>query len=257
MTVSFERQLDESGFAVLSEAVSIDRIHELRDRVQALFEEEGDAAGAEFKQEPGARRLANLIDKGEVFQWAVRQPEVVRWIAHILGTDFKLSSCNARSAEPGTGPIQPLHVDMSALPDERGPWVANVVWMLDDFTGDNGATRVVPGSHQWGKRPEDVLADPAAPHPEEVLVTGPAGTLVVMNAHLWHAGTANRTAAPRLALHAFYCRRDKPQQQYQKHLLSPETQIALDTDMRRLLALDDPRNDELSATVTVRSGFLK
>ena len=47
---------------------------------------------------------------------------------------------------------------------------------------------------------------------------------MVMNAHLWHGGTANRTAAPRLAMHAFYCRRDKPQQQYQKQLLRPEVQ---------------------------------
>ena len=40
-----------------------------------------------------------------------------------------------------------------------------------------------------------------------------------MNAHLWHGGTANHSSAPRLAMHAFYCRDDKPQQQYQKQLL--------------------------------------
>ena len=44
----------------------------------------------------------------------------------------------------------------------------------------------------------------------------PAVTVVVMNAHLWHGGTANRTSAHRRALHAFYTRWDKPQQQYQK-----------------------------------------
>ena len=58
-----------------------------------------------------------------------------------------------------------------------------------------------------------------APHPEEILVLGTAGSIAVMNAHAWHGGTANRTLAPRLAMHAFYCRRDKPQQQYQKQLL--------------------------------------
>jgi ectoine hydroxylase-related dioxygenase (phytanoyl-CoA dioxygenase family) len=78
-----------------------------------------------------------------------------------------------------------------------------------------------------------------------------------MNAHLWHGGTANRTSAPRLAMHAFYCRRDKPQQQYQKRMVRPEVQATLDADLRNLLALDDPLNDELSSSVTVRSGFLK
>ena len=152
---------------------------------------------------------------------------------------------------------QPLHVDMAAIPDERGYWVCNTIWMLDDFTSENGATRLIPGSHKWGRRPQDVLADPSAPHPDEILLSGRAGGVVVMNAHLWHGGTANRTAAPRLAMHAFYCRRDKPQQQYQKQLLRPEVQAALTPELRDLLALDDPLNDELSANVTVRSGFMK
>jgi ectoine hydroxylase-related dioxygenase (phytanoyl-CoA dioxygenase family) len=80
---------------------------------------------------------------------------------------------------------------------------------------------------------------------------------VVMNAHMWHGGTANRTAAPRLAMHAIYCRRDKPQQQYQKQLLRPDVQAGLDPGVRWMLALDDPANDELSAAVEVRSGFMK
>ena len=78
-----------------------------------------------------------------------------------------------------------------------------------------------------------------------------------MNAHLWHGGTANRTQRPRTAVHAFYCRRDKPQQQYQKQLVRPEVQAALSPELRQLLALDDPENDRLSTAVTVRSGFLK
>jgi ectoine hydroxylase-related dioxygenase (phytanoyl-CoA dioxygenase family) len=101
-----------------------------------------------------------------------------------------------------------------------------------------------------------VLDDPARPHPGEVLVTGRAGDVVVMNAHLWHAGTANRTALRRLALHVFYCRSDKPQQQYQKGLLRAETQAALSPAARALLALDDPANDALSGE-SGSSGFLK
>jgi ectoine hydroxylase-related dioxygenase (phytanoyl-CoA dioxygenase family) len=116
---------------------------------------------------------------------------------------------------------------------------------------------MIPGSHKWGTRPQDVMSDPYAAHPQEVLLIAPAGTVVVMNAHMWHGGTANRTSAPRLAMHAFYCRRDKPQQQYQKKLLRPEVQAALSPELRELLALDDPLNDDLSSTVTVKSGFLK
>jgi hypothetical protein len=57
-------------------------------------------------------------------------------------------------------------------------------------------------------------------------------------------------------MHAFYCRSDKPQQQYQKELLRPEVQDGLTPELRERLALDDPLNDAVSANVSIRSGFM-
>jgi ectoine hydroxylase-related dioxygenase (phytanoyl-CoA dioxygenase family) len=146
---------------------------------------------------------------------------------------------------------------MGAVADEKGYWVCNSVWMLDDFTTENGAIRMVPGSHRWKQLPQAALADPRATHAQEVFLTGKAGTVVVMNAHMWHGGLGNRTGKPRTALHVFFARRDKPQQQYQKQLLRPEVQARLSPQLRWLLALDDPLNDRLATEATVRSGFLK
>jgi ectoine hydroxylase-related dioxygenase (phytanoyl-CoA dioxygenase family) len=257
LTRDHSQQLDDVGYCVLEDCMGPDLLERLRTRIHELFDEEGENAGREFLQEEQAHRLANLVDKGEVFQQAIVLPEVVDRVRHVLGSGFKLSSLNARSADPHSEFGQPLHVDMSAIADEKGYWVCNTVWMLDDFTAENGATRMIPGSHRWGKRPQDVLADPRAAHPDEVLLIGRAGSVAVMNAHLWHGGTANRTSVPRLAMHAFYCRSDKPQQQYQKRLLRPDVQAALPDDVRRILALDDPLNDELSSQTAVRSGFMK
>jgi ectoine hydroxylase-related dioxygenase (phytanoyl-CoA dioxygenase family) len=256
MTEQERLQLDRDGYVVLEDATGPELLRELREGIFAQFEREGDRAGHEFKTEEHARRLANLVNKGEVFRRAIALPRVLEGVRHVVGQDAKLSSLNARSADPHSEDGQPLHVDMSALPDERGYWVCNTVWLLDDFTTENGATRMVPGSHTWGQRPQDVLADPQAPHPDEILLTGKAGSIAVMNSHLWHGGTANRTAAPRLAMHAFYCRRDKPQQQYQKQLLDAGVQAGLSRELRDLLAIDDPLNDALSANVEVRS-FMK
>jgi ectoine hydroxylase-related dioxygenase (phytanoyl-CoA dioxygenase family) len=257
MTDDERRHLDDHGYVVLEGRIDRALLGELRTRILELYAVEGDRAGSEFRTEEHAHRLANLIDKGEVFSRAIVLPGLLDYIRHVLGPAIKLSSLNARSADPGTEVGQPLHVDMSAIPDERGYWVCNTVWMLDDFTAENGATRMVPGSHKWRTRPQEVLENPLAPHPDEVLLTGKAGGIAVMNAHMWHGGTANRTEAPRLAMHGFYCRRDKPQQQYQKQLLRPEVQAALSSEVRDILALDDPLNDELSSAATVKSGFLK
>jgi hypothetical protein len=257
MTPDEERQLDEQGFVVLEGLVPQDFIEALRARMEALFEQEGENAGSEFRQEPYARRLANLVDKGEEFQQVAAYPEVLERVAYVLRPKFKLSSLNARSTDPHSPEAQPLHCDAGSLPDDKGYCVCNTIWLLDDFTRQNGATRIVPGSHKWGKLPQQVLSDPAAPHPDEVLVIGPAGSVVVMNTHAWHGGTANRTDRPRRALHSFYCRYDQPQQQYQKRLVRPETQARLSGRLRELLALDDSLNDELCARATGMSGFMK
>lgn len=257
MTEIEKHELDNEGYVALPGFMSAELLQALRHRVEELFELESDRAGAEFKQEPQTRRLANLVNKGGIFERMIVMPEILERVRHILGPEFKLGSLNARSANPHSDIPQPLHCDLGAIADDRGYWVANTVWMLDDFTPHNGALRLVPGSHRWGQLPQQALKDPLAPHPQEILITGKAGTVVVMNAHLWHGGTANRTAAPRRALHAFYTRRDKPQQQYQKKLLSPEVQARLGPEMRRILALDDPLNDEVSSATTGQSGFLR
>jgi ectoine hydroxylase-related dioxygenase (phytanoyl-CoA dioxygenase family) len=252
-----QEQLREDGYVVLPDFFDQSTCQALIERCEALWALEGDQAGSEFRAEPGTRRLANLVDKGEIFKSVWANPEVLALVGEVLGPDFKLSSLNARSANPQSSTSQPLHADMGAIHDEKGFWVCNTVWLLDDFTPDNGALRAVPGTHKLGRLPQSELANPADTHPKEVLITAPRGTVVVMNAHLWHGGTANRTDRPRRALHSFYCRRDKPQQQWQSKLLGPETVAHLTSDERRLLALHDEENDGLCAAGAGASGFLK
>jgi hypothetical protein len=248
------RQLDEQGYLALPGLMPPEMLTALRRRIEELFAAEGALAGSEFKQEPEARRLANLVDKGRIFEDVILTPRVLECMAHILGPRFKLSSLNARSTLPHTAMGQPLHADSGAIADASGYFVANSVWMLDDFTAENGATRFVAGSHRSGRLPEARFLQA---HPDEQLVLGKAGDVVVMNAHMWHGGTANRTAAPRCAMHVYYTRSDQPQQQYQKRWLSAAVQARLSPEARRILALDDALNDELSATGSGKSGFMK
>jgi hypothetical protein len=250
------RELDERGFTRLEGLLDLPRRQQIAARLEALFMEEGSLAGSEFRREPGARRLANLADKGDEFVECMLEPRVLEPVRHVLGARFKLSSLNARDAEPGEDARQPLHADAGAVADERGYRVASALFMLDDFTPENGALRAVPGRTGLDACPE------CAPRPARATLRRgpgdrPGGRRDHDNAHLWHAGTANRTHGRRLALHCFYCRSDKPQQQYQRRLLRPETQARLTPEARALMALDDPENDALSAAGEGRSGFLR
>jgi ectoine hydroxylase-related dioxygenase (phytanoyl-CoA dioxygenase family) len=109
--------------------------------------------------------------------------------------------------------------------------------MLDDFKEDNGATRVVPGTH-LKKAPQFCIEDRIADHPEQVLVTGKAGTVVVMNSHLWHGGTNNITGESRKVLHPYYVAREFKQQQDQRKYITKETYERISPAARYLLDVE-------------------
>jgi ectoine hydroxylase-related dioxygenase (phytanoyl-CoA dioxygenase family) len=71
--------------------------------------------------------------------------------------------------------------------------------MLDDFLAENGATRVVPASHRITRPLPKQLAQPLARHPQEMIVVGKAGSVLVMNGHTWHSGRRNDSRQPRRA----------------------------------------------------------
>jgi ectoine hydroxylase-related dioxygenase (phytanoyl-CoA dioxygenase family) len=88
--------------------------------------------------------------------------------------------------------------------------MVNLLLMLDDFSIDNGATRVLPGSHRIAERPPE---DHFAAH--AVHVTGRAGTALLFDSNLWHAASPNRNGEPRRALTLTFTRPlVKPQMDY-------------------------------------------
>src|SRR5437588_12953170 len=107
MTDSEKRQLDETGYLVIENLMGRALLDQVRRRVDELFAQEGAQAGLEFKQEPHSRRLANLVDKGEVFEHVIETPRILDCMEHVLGPRFKLSSLNVRSADPDNGWSQP------------------------------------------------------------------------------------------------------------------------------------------------------
>jgi ectoine hydroxylase-related dioxygenase (phytanoyl-CoA dioxygenase family) len=74
------------------------------------------------------------------------------------------------------------------------------IFMVDAFTADNGATRLVPGTHKWRRTPEDSMQDTTADYGGQELACAPAGSLLIFNASTWHGHTANRTDHPRRSL---------------------------------------------------------
>ena len=233
LSAEAREQLDRDGYAVLSGVLSGEELKAIRTRLAELLVAEGDQAGLEVHQEAGTNRLADLVNKGPMFRPCFTDPRVLACVGHVLG-EFKLSSLNFREALPGQG-NQALHADYGGPAPDSGFQVCNSIWLLDDFTADNGATRVVPGSHRSDTVPRLAMPDPTAAHPDQVLLIAPAGTVVVFNSHVWHGGTVNHTGRPRRALHSYFARRDRGQQTDQKKYLRPETLTGLSPAARFIL----------------------
>ena len=226
-------RLDRDGYVALPDVLSGEQVEAVRARLAELLAAEGEQAGLEVHREGGTDRLADLVNKGAVFEPCFTDSRVLAGIARVLG-EFKLSSLNSRAALPGQG-HQGLHADWGGPVPAGGYQVCNSIWLLDDFTAVNGATRVVPGSHRSVTVPRLAMPDPAAAHPDEVQITGRAGTVVIFNSHLWHGGTQNRSHRPRRALHSYFTRRGNQQQLDQKKYIRPQTLARLSPAARFIL----------------------
>jgi ectoine hydroxylase-related dioxygenase (phytanoyl-CoA dioxygenase family) len=153
-----------------------------------------------------------LINKGRVFRDLMLHPIIESVMGHLLGPDFLVSSFTANIAHPGGDPMA-LHTDQGYV----GFWtprpvVANIAWMLDDFTEENGGTRLVPASHlNQAATPRSsvyVPSEPARPPtPDDTIAAeGPAGSILCFDGRVWHGTGANRTDRPRHALLSYHCR---------------------------------------------------
>ena len=161
LTKDEQEFLDQNGYLNLGVLLDKTQVERINARIDQLKNQEGENAGSELfdskyirhPKEEGADRLADLVNKGEEFDIFYTHPRVLAGIEGVLGKHYKLSSLNYRAAKPGKG-HQKLHVDWGNTVVNNDYKVCNSIWLLDDFTPDNGSTRIVPGSHLLNLLPE-------------------------------------------------------------------------------------------------------
>lgn len=236
------QNLDRNGYVSLGQLLSASEVQAVNKRIDELILEEGEDAGSELfdskyirhPKEEGADRLADLVNKGALFDKFYTHPKVLAAIEAVLGNSYKLSSLNYRAAKPGHG-LQNLHVDYGNTVPEGSYKVCNTLWLLDDFTENNGATRIVPGTHKSKLLPHEVIKDTSLPHADEILIQAPVGSVFIFNSHVWHGGTTNRTENYRRSIHSYFCTVDQPQQLNQKQYITQETRSRISQNIQRIL----------------------
>ena len=198
-TAAATEQLGRDGYVILERRLPRDLLDAL---VAALapFERARPMGRNNFEGER-SQRVYSLAGKGAPFLALAEQPDVVALLDALLLPNWLLSTLQSIRLHPGET-AQPWHTDDAfydvARPRDK-PLGVSVIWAIEDFTDDNGATELIPGSHRWGGE-----------HPDErahgvVRAVMPAGSALVFDAAVWHRGGANRSSGTRLCISPQYC----------------------------------------------------
>ncbi|ROO87046.1 ectoine hydroxylase-related dioxygenase (phytanoyl-CoA dioxygenase family) [Actinocorallia herbida] len=218
--------LRRDGYVVLPDLLSSAELDGLRAAVTPLLGPRGRNAFEGHR----TRRVYSVLAKTRAADRLVDHPHVLALLDRLLRPNYLLSQLQIISIGPGEDAQLP-HPDDGFYPVPRPRKALSVatIWALDDFTEENGATVVVPGSHRWPDGRQPVDADP------RTAAVMPAGSCILFLGTLWHGGGANRTGRPRLAATAQYCEPWLRTQEAFALSTPRDTARAVSPDIRRML----------------------
>lgn len=187
-------EIETLGFAVLDGALPADEVARLRTSADSLVAGTSEPHGNDVVRAPWS------IDPN--FLTLIDIPIVIEVVRTLIPGRVVLNQQNLVN-NPGTGEEYSQARFHRDLPYQHfvasRPLAINVLVCVDDFTLENGATFVVPGSHKEEKFPSSrFIAKHAFP------VTASAGSLIFLHSMTYHAGGVNKTGQSRLAVNHVY-----------------------------------------------------
>lgn len=191
-------EIERDGYVILQNLFSADEAAAMRAALQPHYH---DHLGRNSFEGFGTRRLYAVIEKTLACNPLVEHPVILALLDRIFEPNYLLSQLQAIDILPGEA-AQPLHHDDAfyPVPRPRAALGAATIMAIDDFTAENGATVLIPGSHKWdGRMPTAEDAARAVP------AVMPSGSVLFFIGTLWHGGGANVSNRSRLCVTAQYC----------------------------------------------------
>ena len=196
------------GGVIIKAALSAEDLALINKEINAYLEREG-----KIEPESGSEsydaflgfntiRRHGLLEKFPSAELVINHPELLPWVDEIMSPisgNTLLNAAELIEIQPGE-PRQAAHRDSDSwpIPLTQDPFVVNIIYALDDFTLENGATWVAPNSWNWQKNRRA-----NAEEYERAVMN--AGDAILFRGDLIHRGGANESTSPRRAISVSYC----------------------------------------------------
>jgi ectoine hydroxylase-related dioxygenase (phytanoyl-CoA dioxygenase family) len=219
----------KDGYTIVEDAIEPEFVEALAADLLRLESELGTVPAQNIFEGTRTMRIYNLLARGPLYQRIPVHASVLPIVERILDRGCLVSSLSSIAIQPGEV-AQPLHADDQVIPLPRPhvPIIANSMWAISDFTDENGATRIIPGSHRNDHAPLLGTAYDTIP------AVMKRGSVMVYDGSLWHGGGANRTDRRRVGIAMNYCAGYIRQQENQQLGIPLEIARTFEPRLRKL-----------------------
>ena len=224
--------LRDAGCAIVERVVDDDVLDAIERELRPFLD--ATATGPDDFSGHRTRRTGSLIARSPSFRPLANHPLVIGCLDEVLGdhaTSYQLHLTQVIDIGPDE-PAQMIHRDQWAFDFFSFPAGFEVechtMWALSDFTEENGATRVIPGSNGWADKLRPGVDDTVA-------AVMPRGSVMLYVGSLYHGGGANHAATNRLGINVGYTLSWLRQEENQYLACPPDIARTLDRDLAKLI----------------------
>lgn len=185
------------GYVILPDLISSHEASEARNLILELARQE--KQDGKLIVQGKKERLYGLIYKGNIFASMVQDKLILSIVDAIIGEDAILGGFSAHILNPGAKSMG-IHVDYPywamPAPFPKYPVLElQVIWMMEDFTANNGSPLFAPGTQNLATQPDRRQFRRTAEK-----ITGTAGTAIISHGLCWHDTSDNQSDRPRVSL---------------------------------------------------------
>jgi ectoine hydroxylase-related dioxygenase (phytanoyl-CoA dioxygenase family) len=188
------------GWVVIDNAIDLEFVDAIYDDLLRLERDLGIVPADNLFEGRRTTRIYNLLTHGSLYERIPVNPNVLPVVEQVLDPGLLISSLSS-IAIGSDEQAQPIHSDdqLVPLPKPHPPLICNTMWAITNFTEENGATRLCPGTHLADHSPN------LLEHYDSIAAEMPKGGVLIWVGSLWHGGGANTTPERRVGIAMNYC----------------------------------------------------